>query len=229
MKSREIKLILHCLRGVKFAQPDSYFKIMARRRILAVLEKDQVRKPMFGFLSVPIFASPAFRVAFAVLLVFVFVGSGTVLAAQSSLPGDKLYGLKTASENVVLKLSPAFLKPTIDQKINARRQEEISELESQGRNEEAEKMREKIKSLKSTPNPEQLKPKTKPTPVPKRKPDSQKTPDQPKEKPKKEEGEQPNPHKKNPPKNHQKSKNAFLLLSRSLPYPASNFLVNASF
>src|SRR4051812_36355405 len=66
--------------------------------------------------------------AAACIVFFLVVGIGAVEASAKALPGDFLYGIKRASENVQLALAPAQTKPTVLFDIAQARLEELTAL-----------------------------------------------------------------------------------------------------
>ena len=79
-------------------KPRPEFERVAKYRLLSALEakeakKAERRKPLWGW-------QRRWALVFAVIVVLLLVGSGTIMAASSSLPGDTLYPIKTATEKV---------------------------------------------------------------------------------------------------------------------------------
>src|SRR3989344_2268940 len=67
-----------------------------------------------------------FAPAIAFVLILAVLGTGSVVFAQKSLPGDVLYPLKRLSENVAVSLNPA-----LEQEIVVRRSQEVKDLVEQ--------------------------------------------------------------------------------------------------
>jgi hypothetical protein len=81
--------------GIK---PRPEFERVAKIRFLPALESKKAketrrRAPLWGW-------QRRWALVFAVIVVLLLVGSGTLTAASSSLPGDTLYPIKTATEKV---------------------------------------------------------------------------------------------------------------------------------
>jgi hypothetical protein len=97
-------------------------------RLYPVVGRENRKSPLFGF--------SFFTRALASFLAVLFVGGGAVtFAAQSSLPGDKLYGVKIASEKAVM-LSPVFgadQKTKFGLKFAERRVDELEDLKGKDR------------------------------------------------------------------------------------------------
>src|SRR3990167_10056218 len=70
--------------------------------------------------------SRLFAPAVAFVLILAVLGTGSVVFAQKSLPGDVFYPLKRLSENVAVSLNPA-----LEQKIVVRRSQEVKDLVEQ--------------------------------------------------------------------------------------------------
>src|SRR3990172_6061690 len=64
-----------------------------------------------------------FAPAIAFVLILAVLGTGSVVFAQKSLPGDVLYPVKRLSENVAVSL-----KPELEQEIIIRRSQEVKDL-----------------------------------------------------------------------------------------------------
>jgi hypothetical protein len=74
-------------------------------------------------------------------LVLVLAGTGTVAAASGSVPGDKLYSVKMATEQVQWKLTfSQKAKAKLQARFAERRVQEIAQLAKKGRTEELEKL-----------------------------------------------------------------------------------------
>ncbi len=138
--------ILKTLKTYGDASPSEVFKQNARIRILNQIsvepsfETNKNRKKYFSF-----------RLALALVLLLILIPTGTILAAQSAGPKNKLYPIKIASENIALKLSPPQLKPSIALEIVKRREEEISNQKSQNNDmqQEINRYKESIDNAKS--------------------------------------------------------------------------------
>jgi len=79
-------------------KPRPEFERVAKYRLLSALEakgakKTERRTQLWSW-------QRRWALVFAVIVVLLLIGSGTVMAASSSLPGDTLYPIKTATEKV---------------------------------------------------------------------------------------------------------------------------------
>jgi len=75
------------------------------------------------------------------VLVLVLAGTGTVAAASGSVPGDTLYSVKMATEQVQWKLTfSQGAKARLQARFAARRVQEMAQLAKKGRTEELEKL-----------------------------------------------------------------------------------------
>ena len=117
---------LRSLKTEKRANPSVFFKENAEIRLMNLIadeEKVLEKKPGFVFVKNPKFA---FRLAGVFLIILIFISTGTILAAQSATPKDKLYSVKLASEEIALKLlPPSSLKANVSVEIVKRRADEI--------------------------------------------------------------------------------------------------------
>lgn len=86
--------------------------------------KDQFLTNLLGAKKKQLFVWPhLFAPAVAFVLILIFLGAGSVVFAQKSLPGDFLYPVKRLSENVAVSL-----KPELEQEIVVRRSQEVKDL-----------------------------------------------------------------------------------------------------
>jgi hypothetical protein len=79
-------------------KPGPEFERVAKYRLLSALEAKEAKRtehrmPLWGW-------QRRWAVVFAVIVVLLLVGSGAITASASSLPGDTLYPVKTATEKV---------------------------------------------------------------------------------------------------------------------------------
>jgi len=89
--------------------------------------KEQFLVKLLGTGKKESFAWPRlFAPAVAFVLILIFLGAGSVVFAQKSLPGDVLYPVKRLSENVAV-----FLNPQLQQEIVVRRSQEVKDLVEQ--------------------------------------------------------------------------------------------------
>jgi len=110
--------------------PDSEFKARTysqlRARLYTRREKAQPRGKFFAW-------SPRWAVAFTAVLVVLIASTGTVAASTSALPGEKLYPIKLATENVRLTLAFSDMdEAKLHIQFAERRAEEIAEMARRG-------------------------------------------------------------------------------------------------
>ncbi len=81
-------------------EPNVEFRARARYQLRSEMEKATVRRwrPILTW-------QPRWVMVTVIVMVVLLAGSGTVVAADSSMPGTPLYGVKLATENVRLALS----------------------------------------------------------------------------------------------------------------------------
>jgi len=117
---------LNKLKTNPYTNPSEEYKIALRSRILS-----QIYEPEDSLLN-KLFASKFLKISAIIFLLFVITGSGVVVAAQSSNPGDALYEIKLASEEAALKIAPKAVKKKVMKKIEQRRavEEEIEEIKN---------------------------------------------------------------------------------------------------
>jgi Domain of unknown function (DUF5667) len=105
---KELRAMLEIAASIKPDEvwPSREFKVRARLHLFDEAPQPAPVKPTGRFRSW--FALTPVKVAASVMLgvlIFAVVGGGTVLAAQSSTPGDVLYPVKTGAENIQLTLT----------------------------------------------------------------------------------------------------------------------------
>jgi hypothetical protein len=93
-----LRAALSTMKAASLIEPRPEFRASARYRLFSALEarekkKTERRMPLWGW-------QRRWAVALAAVLVLILVGVGTVSASASSLPGDTLYPVKTATEKV---------------------------------------------------------------------------------------------------------------------------------
>jgi hypothetical protein len=123
---QELINTLNSLKTEGNVNPSVFFKETTKVRLMNLISEEKVleEKSSFVFRKNPKFA---FRLAGIILIILIFVSSGTILAAQSSNPKNKLYPVKLASEEIALKFSPSSsLKANIAVEIVKRRGDEIA-------------------------------------------------------------------------------------------------------
>jgi len=127
-KENNLEHMLASLKNMQEVSPDSDFRKNARIRMLNRISPQPMsqRSPAF-------FAKP-FQFALATLMIFLLGGTGTVFAAQSSLPSDTLYPVKTASEQTLLAIAPPSSRGQVALMIADRRANELKRLNALGRN-----------------------------------------------------------------------------------------------
>jgi hypothetical protein len=99
-------------------EPDAGFKARARYQFLAEVDRPQsrLRWPRLGW-------QPRWAMVSLVVLAIVVAGSGTVVAADSSMPGSVLYPVKLATERVRLAMTfsnvdrAEFLAGMVDRRV----------------------------------------------------------------------------------------------------------------
>lgn len=126
--NNSLEQTLASLKDMQEVNPDSGFKANARIRLLNRIASQQIGTKPTAFLAKP------FQFALAGLLIFLVGGIGTVFAAQSSLPSDTLYPVKTASEQTLLAVSPPSYKGRVALMIADRRADEVKKLNNLGKN-----------------------------------------------------------------------------------------------
>ena len=93
-----LRVALSVSKASSYIKPRPEFERVAKHRFLSALEtrrndKAARRTQLWGW-------QRRWAVAFAAILVLILLGSSTITASASSLPGDTLYPMKTATEKV---------------------------------------------------------------------------------------------------------------------------------
>ena len=93
-----LRAALSAVKASSPIEPRSEYKTIAKNRLLLALEAKEKKKierrtPLWRW-------QRRWAVALAAVLVLILIGVGTVSASASSLPGDTLYPVKTATEKV---------------------------------------------------------------------------------------------------------------------------------
>jgi len=93
-----LRAALSAVKASSHIEPRPEFQRLAKHRLLSAIEEKgkkraEHRMPLWGW-------QRRWAVALAAVLVLILVGVGTVTASASSLPGDTLYPVKTATEKV---------------------------------------------------------------------------------------------------------------------------------
>src|SRR3989344_159508 len=100
------------IRGLSQAQADELGEVAGNLRQIGRFSrseevKEQFLVSLFGTRKKELVVWPRlFAPAFAFVLILVVLGTGSVVFAQKSLPGDFLYPVKRLSENVAVSLNP---------------------------------------------------------------------------------------------------------------------------
>lgn len=126
-------------------QPSIEFRKRARLQLQTALREQALKPHRTGFLNWN--WQPRWAVATASVLVLLVLGSGTVLAADKSMPDQPLYAVKQATEWFRLTVTTS---PTAKAELNAtladRRVNEIVYLAAKGNSEELQYTAEKLNS-----------------------------------------------------------------------------------
>jgi hypothetical protein len=130
-------------------EPDPKFKQAARARFDRVLSERVRSKPRRQWLPALHWKLKGWATAAAALLVFFSVGAGTVQASSNSVPGQPLYPVKEATEQVRLAFSFSdSAKARLYAELAERRAREMADLARKGETERlpslAEKMAEQL-------------------------------------------------------------------------------------
>jgi hypothetical protein len=138
--AQELKPLLETATATKKAtavQPSPEFREKARQQFYAALSQMPARKKRAGFSWG---VSPRWATVVTVLLALLLVSSGTVAAAQSSMPDQPLYAVKRATEQarLALTLSP-LRKAELYAKLADRRVLEIVYLASKNKPEQVQR------------------------------------------------------------------------------------------
>jgi len=129
-----------------YIQPRPEFRVLARRQLLSNLQYKRRRKEPREF---PFFIwRPRWAVAIGTVLVLLVACSGTVAVSSSSMPGDTLYPVKVASEEMQLTLTFSNMeKAELHTKLAERRSEEMAYVASEkGDMAEVEEVRSRLSS-----------------------------------------------------------------------------------
>jgi hypothetical protein len=125
-------------------QPSPEFKARARFQLRTEMARADVKKRRSVFAW-----QPRWAVAVLTVMVVVLLGGGTVLAAGSddTIPGNPLYAVKLATENVRLALSPSDVaKVQVYNTLVDRRMAEIERLMERGKTELAQRTLVRLRS-----------------------------------------------------------------------------------
>jgi hypothetical protein len=137
-QAKELKPLLEMAVVTKKAtavQPNPEFKARARNYILAALRAKEPKRSR-PFLSL----QPQWLTMVAVVLAILVVGSGTVVAANSSMPDQPLYPVKLATEKVQLAFTPSKIsKAELYAKLADRRVAEIVSMAGKNKPEQVQR------------------------------------------------------------------------------------------
>ncbi len=123
-------------------QPRPEFRAKARYQFRSALQEiEQKRRlPLFGW-------QPRWATVVAIVLVLLLAGGGTVAAAGNSMPGNPLYQVKLATEQVQLALTPSALgKAELYAKLTDKRVAEIIYAANKGKPEQVERVTQRLNS-----------------------------------------------------------------------------------
>ena len=122
-------------------QPAPEFKARARYQFQSIFQqvKPRRRLPVLSW-------QPRWAMVLVIVLAVFLAGSGTVVAADSSMPGSPLYPVKLVTEQVRLQLTPSDIhKAELYAVLADRRVNEIAYLVNKGKNRLVEKTAERLK------------------------------------------------------------------------------------
>ena len=125
--------IISKLNTLKSVQPSEKLVVEMREEVLSKapvfcgLEHNYNKKSIFD-LSLNNFFASKLAVSFATVIFVLFGGFSASYASKSSLPGDTLYHVKIASENVVLAVASGDKKAEIEIEQAGKRLEELAEI-----------------------------------------------------------------------------------------------------
>lgn len=131
------------MKKVSAIQPRPEFVTKARYQFRSALQtvKPKRRFSFFGWQS-------RWATVVAVVLVLLLAGSGTVVAADNSMPDSPLYPVKLATEQVRLNLTPSDIaKAELCAKLADRRVAEIAHMAGKGKSERVEWLTQRLDTL----------------------------------------------------------------------------------
>ncbi len=117
-------------------QPHPEFKTRARYQFHSALQQVKPRRAWLfrGW-------QPQWAMVVAIILIFLLAGSGTVAAANGSMPDEALYPVKLATEQVWLALTPSTIgKAELNVNLADRRMVEIARMVNKNRTEHLERV-----------------------------------------------------------------------------------------
>ncbi len=139
----EIKPLLQTAMATKQAlaiQPHPEFKTRARYQFHSALQQVKPKRAtlFWGW-------QPQWAMVVAIILAFLLVGSGTVAAANGSMPDETLYPVKLATEQVRMVLTPSTLgKAELYVKLVDRRVAEIVRMAGKSKPEQVERTTQRL-------------------------------------------------------------------------------------
>jgi len=111
-------------------QPSKHWLVLLRRNLIARVDYDieieRERSERFGFLFGWLGSFQSTALAVSLVFIFVFGPWLAIKAAENSLPGDLLYSVKKASEDVQKTVANSEEKPRLQVEFASRRLEELS-------------------------------------------------------------------------------------------------------
>jgi len=109
-------------------QPSKHWLVLLRRNLIARVDYDieRERSERFGFLFGWLGSFQSTALAVSLVSIFVFGPWLAIKAAENSLPGDLLYSVKKASEDVQKTVANSEEKPRLQVEFASRRLEELS-------------------------------------------------------------------------------------------------------
>jgi len=142
-RATELKPLLQTALVAKNAsviQPRPEFKARARYQFHLALQEVAAKRsrPLFGW-------HIRWATAIAILLILLLTGGSTVAAADNSMPDGPLYGVKLATEQVRLTLTPSELgKAQLYASFTDKRVLEIARMAEEGKSEQVERTTQRL-------------------------------------------------------------------------------------
>ena len=142
-QATELKPLLQTALVAKNAsviQPRPEFKARARYQFHLALQEVAAKRsrPLFGW-------QPRWATAIAIVLILLLTGGSTVAAADNSMPDGPLYGVKLATEQVRLTLTPSELgKAQLYASFTDKRVLEIARMAKKGKSEQVERTTQRL-------------------------------------------------------------------------------------
>ena len=142
-RATELKPLLQTALVAKNAsviQPRPEFKARARYQFHLALQEVAAKRsrPLFGW-------HIRWATAIAILLILLLTGGSTVAAADNSMPDGPLYGVKLATEQVRLTLTPSELgKAQLYASFTDKRVLEITRMAKEGKSEQVERTTQRL-------------------------------------------------------------------------------------